>query len=253
MNIDKFEKIICEIKKSFEDNKNIIKSAIKKELENGYMFYYDDCIKEVERAKSDILNGKIQEKTNQEIAVIYDGKLDVTINIIINSIYFNNKIDFYSDGANIIRTVIIEIINNTLKNEFNIEKCFELITENYNQEIIENQSKYDKIIFIGDYFELNNIQNNINKEIVYNSYGFVKVYINSLKYKNEHTELVKMSYKKNIGIEYYYDINEFIENVREDDTVIIFENIDEISKKIKVRKIFTYNEFIDDYKFEYIN
>lgn len=252
MNIDKFEKIILELKNAFENNKEIIKSAIQKELQNGYMFYYDDCMQEINRAVKEILNGKISEKENQEIAVIYDGKLDVTINIIINSIYFNNKVDFYSNGANIIRTVIIEIINQTLKEEFNIEKGFELITENYNTKIIENQNKYNKIIYIGDYFEFNNFQNNTNREIIYNSYGFIKLYINSLKYKQEHTELAKMSYKKNIGIEYYYDIDEFIENIREDDTVVICENIDEISEKIKAKKIFTYDEFLSSYKFEYI-
>ncbi len=131
-----------------------------------------------------------------------------------------------------------------------MEKNFTYI-DNINN-IIINQNNYDKIIYVGDYFEYENEQYNFCKALEYNSYGFLKVYIDKTKYKEEYKELTKYSYKKNISIEYYENINEFIENVNKDDTVIIYESsesIDSILKNISPKKIYTHDEFLNNYRF----
>ena len=122
----------------------------------------------------------------------------------------------------------------------------------YINNIILNQNSYDKIIYVGDYFEYENEQYNFDKELEYNSYGFLKVYIDKTKYKEEYKELTKYSYKKNISIEYYENISEFIENVNKGDTIIIYEsleNIDKTLKNIRPKKVYTHDEFLNSYKF----
>ena len=80
----------------------------------------------------------------------------------------------------------------------------------------------------------------------------MKVYIDKTKYKEEYKELTKYSYKKNISIEYYENISEFIENVNKGDTIIIYEsleNIDKTLKNIRPKKVYTHDEFLNSYKF----
>ena len=80
----------------------------------------------------------------------------------------------------------------------------------------------------------------------------MKVYIDKTKYKEEYKELTKYSYKKNISIEYYENISEFIENVNHGDTIIIYEsleNIDKTLKNIRPKKVYTHDEFLNSYKF----
>ena len=252
MDIKDFEKIILEINKELKNSINIINSAIEKDIENGYISSFDDILKEIDIASKNIIESKLDEKKQMQLAIIYNGNIESTINIIVNSIYFDNKVDFYGIGYDITKAVIIELINQILENEFKIKNKFTIINENYNNLIIDNQEKYDKIVFIGDYFEYNNIQYRINKKIHYNSYGFLKVYMDEIKHKKEFKEMTKISYKRNISIEYYHDIDDFIQNVTENDTVIIFDDIEDISNKLKAKKIYSYKEFIDNYRFSYI-
>ncbi len=252
MDINRFKQIILEIKNSFNENKKTIEEVFQQELENGYMLSFDECIKEIKRVEDDIVNEKINEENNKNIAIIYNGSLEATINIIITSIYFNNKVDFYGDGCDLARTVIVELINLVLKDEFKIINNYSIIIEKWDEHLKENEDKYDKIVYIGDYFEYDNVKALVKKDIQYNSYGFLKAYIGSLKYQKNHRELAKKSYKNNIYIEYYSDRNDFIENVTENDTVVICENIEEISKKIKAKNILTSEEFLNNYKFSYI-
>ncbi len=249
MDINTFKKIMNSIKDNFLANKKIIQEAINRDSENGYIVNFDNIVEEIRRSENDIIENSRSGIENQEIAVIYKGHPEVTIYNIIDSIFFNNKIHFCPEGYEILSTIIIELTNSILK-EFKIEKKF-IYIDNINN-IILNQNSYDKIIYVGDYFEYENEQYNFDKELEYNSYGFLKVYIDKTKYKEEYKELTKYSYKKNISIEYYENISEFIENVNKGDTIIIYEsleNIDKTLKNIRPKKVYTHDEFLNSYKF----
>ena len=222
MDINTFKKIINSIKDNFLANKKIIQEAINRDSENGYIVNFDNIVEEIRRSENDIIENSRSDIENQEIAVIYKGHPEVTIYNIIDSIFFNNKIHFCPEGYEILSNIIL------------------------------NQNSYDKIIYVGDYFEYENERYNFDKELEYNSYGFLKVYIDKTKYKEEYKELTKYSYKKNISIEYYENISEFIENVNKGDTIIIYEsleNIDKTLKNIRPKKVYTHDEFLNSYKF----
>lgn len=253
MNIEELNKIIKRIKNDFLENKKVIESCIKAELKNGNIVSFDSFINEIECTQKEVLNINNKEY-KKEIAVIYDGRPETTLNIIINSIYFENKITFYAEGYELISTVIVELINKILE-EVKIKGKFNLYHEIDIDDIIKNEEKYDKIMYIGDYFECEKIQGFLKKEIEYNSFGHIKAYIDKNKYLEEYKELMKSSYKNNINVEYYSDLEEFIDNVNNKDTIIVYEEneiLDDIIKKINPKKILKHAEYMDSYRFSYI-
>lgn len=253
MDTNKFNKILKEIKSAFLLNKKILKDIINKELENGCIIDFDDCLNYIETITQDILEGKVKEEKDKKIAIVYNGNPEVTIKSIIISIYFNNKLSLYPESYNIFVAGIVELINQVLK-DFDLKEKIMIIEENQEEDLIYKQNEYSKIKYIGDYFECKNIEYYINREIEYNSFGFLKVYINRSKYKEEYKELMKYTYKRNISVEYFDDIEEILESVNKKDTVLIYEekeNLEIIIKKIKTKNIYTKENFYEEYKFLY--
>lgn len=253
MNIDKFNKIIRQIKNTFSENKKVLENCIKAELKNGNIISFDSFINEIECAEKEVLNINNGD-TKKNIAIIYDGRPETTLNIIINSIYFENKVYLYAEGYELISAVIIKLIENTLS-EFKIENIINLYQNVNIEEISENEENYDKIIYIGDYFEYEKVQAFLKKEVEYNSYGHIKVFIDKNKYLNEYKELMKNSYKSNINVEYYSDFEDFLENVNEKDTVIIYEEndvLENLLKKVNTKKVLKHSEFMESYRFSYL-
>ncbi len=254
MDIDRFKKFIKELKDSFIFSKDIIEDAIKKELEYGHIISFEDIMQEINRTEEKVINYKEKRKFEQKIAIIYKGVPEITLNTIITSIYYNDRIYLYSESYDVIESAIIELVNKVLEN-LNIKEKPIIFKENTIEDLIYNQKLFDEIIYIGDYFEYNNVKYYVSENITYNPYGFIKVYINKINYKEEYKELMKCSYKRNISIEYYEDINDFIQNVKDTDDIVIYENkniTEEILGKINPRKLYTHEEFINNYKFSYL-
>lgn len=251
MNIESFKKIVKQIKNTFLANKKVIEDCIKTELKNGYIVSLNSFIDEIDITEKELLNTNLK-SNKKSIAIIYDGKPETALNMILNSIYFENDISLYPEGYELISMVIIQLIIKTLE-EFKIKDRINLFQE-LDVQLLE-KNDYDNIIYIGDYFEYEKIQSFVKKEIEYNSFGFLKVYINKDKYLNEYKDLMKNSYKSNISVEYYEDIEEFSENVNSNDTVIIYEdgeNLDIILKNINPKKILKHEEYMKSYRFSYI-
>lgn len=254
MDNEKFLKILKKIKTTFLENKKVIDNCIKEEIENGNIISFENLINEIEITKKEIFEKKENKRENkQEIAIIYDGKPETTLNIIINSIYYENKTYFFAEGYELILAVLIELIKSVLM-EFKIKNTIVLYQDIDIDVIAQNEDKFDNIIYIGDYFECEKIQRDFNKKILYNSYGHLKVLIDKEKYSNEYKELMKNTYKNNINVEYYNEFEEFLENITEKDTIIIYGNddkLEEIYKKINKNNILKHSDFMKSYRFSY--
>ena len=152
MDIDRFKKFIKELKDSFIFSKNIIEDAIKKELEYGHIISFEDIMQEINRAEEKVINYKEKRKFEQKIAIIYKGVPEITLNTIITSIYYNDRIYLYSESYDVIESAIIELVNKVLEN-LNIKEKPIIFKENTIEDLIYNQKLFDEIIYIGDYFE----------------------------------------------------------------------------------------------------
>lgn len=255
MENNKFENIVKKIKENLKLNKKVINDAIDIEKINGHILDFNEIIEYIDFISQYLIQA--EKKVNVEntvVAIMNNGNYQVILNFILDAILRNYNVCLYIDAIKELNITITTIIEKTLE-ELNIKNKFKLITDNSEQELIYNQNKFDRIIYVGDFFEFDNLQYYINKKIEYDSFGFIKVYIDTDKYMEEYKEFAKYTYKNNIAVEYYHDKEEFFDNIDKQDTVVICEKAEEvevIKSKLKVKNFFDLELFYNKYKFAYI-
>ena len=126
--------------------------------------------------------------------------------------------------------------------------------ENYLEEdIIEKNSNFDKIIYIGDYFDYQNFEYFCsNENLVFWNDNNIKVLMSKSEHKEEYKEMVKFAYTNNLELEVYEEEEDFFEEVNDGEFAIIYtdENEEKFLEKINPR-IVRFNEFnFDDFKFK---
>ena len=125
---------------------------------------------------------------------------------------------------------------------------------NYNEIFLrDNENEFDKIIYIGDYFEYERFKSFFKKKVKYNNYGYIKLFMDKTKYSEEYKKIVNFTYLENISLELYDDVDDFINESREEDFAVIFADfqlINKIQKGLRAEEIL-FNTFpYDSYKFK---
>ena len=125
---------------------------------------------------------------------------------------------------------------------------------NYNEIFLrDNENEFDKIIYIGDYFEYERFKSFFKKKVEYNNYGYIKLFMDKTKYSEEYKKIVNFTYLENISLELYDDVDDFINESREEDFAVIFADfqlINKIQKGLRAEEIL-FNTFpYDSYKFK---
>lgn len=251
MENSEFKKVLKEINSGFYENKKIIDDAIKEELTKGNSINKEK-LEEIFK-NFDIISNEEHNLENKNIAVYYSGRPEVTLTYILDSIIYNNKITICTEEYNIINEVLITIILESIKKCKFKNEWIDYKTD-YNEIYLRNnQNSFDKIIYIGDYFEYEKFRFFFKTTVEYNNYGYIKIFLDKSKYKDEYKKIIKYTYIENIYLEVYDDIQECIEESKEVDFIVVYiedaKIADKFQKELNAEKILI-NKFPYDYKFE---
>lgn len=252
MNMEKseFDNLLKEISINIKENKKVINQALNQELSKG------NSIK-IEAIYQIIKNFEIREdckEENQDIAVCYSGNPEITITYILDSIIYNNKVILCVNENKIITEVLVNIILDSIK-KCGLKNDWIRYSSNYNEIYLrDNKNKFNKIVFIGDYFEYERLKNFLKRDIEYNNYGYIKLFIDKSKYKEEYNKIMQFSYSKNIYLEVYNDIQDFINESKKEDFSIVyiddFKSVNKMQKELKSEELLINTFPYDSYKFK---
>ena len=260
--LEKIKNVLLGVIKGIEQNKWTLNKAIEEDKKIGYT----EDLDKIKESINSYLNYNpqltIQDIKNQSmdgygnIAIIYDGSVEITIESIIKVLYTHNNITLVPNLNLSINNCIVEIITQEMKkNKYNvnIEICDDI------NKIYSNQNMFDIAIFVGDKYEYKKFKTRFYKDIVYNPYGYITVYADNSDFKNILVQLDKIAYVNNFSIEYYNETNleEVISKINEitsHNTVAIFtkdsKKATELIYKLKADKIFINKNPFEEYKFE---
>jgi len=252
MEEQKIKKLLKEIEGGFKDNKAIIKSALEKELENGNVIRYENLLCVVEKYE-DYINEKGIIYELKKYALVCSGNPEITLNVMLDSIIYDNTVTIACSGCKIINEVIYSIIKESIKT-LKLKNTWIDYNEEYNEKYIkDNQNKFDEITFVGDYFEFESFKHGITTALNYNNYGYIKLYIDKTKYLDEYKKIMKYSYVENIFIDTYDDLYEFLSESKKEDFGIAYvedEKIKEIGQNNHFGKLILNKFPFDNYSFK---
>lgn len=246
------KKLLEEINGGIKKNKKILDEAIKEELSKGNSVHIDklkEILKNFEK-----ISEEVHKPENKSIAVCYSGKPEITITYIIDSIIYNNKITLCISGNKVINEILITIILESMRN-CKIRNQWINYKPNYNEIYLRDNEKYfNKIVYIGDYFEFERFKTFFKKKVEYNNYGYIKLFMDKSKYKEEYKKIMKYAYIENIYVEIYDDIQECILESKPTDFTIIyvddFKIVNQLQKELKSKEVLINTFPFDEYKFK---
>ena len=192
------------------------------------------------------------------IAVVYNGDPYVTLKLAIKALKTHNNIVFFAKKYVAINTKIIETIN-ILAQKMKYAKRILSIEYNISEgTIFYNQNFFNMLLFVGEKREYQNFKKKLGIPSIYSGYGYVDVFIDSKKFKNEILDMDEFANDNSIHINYYYDVDydsvsKFLNKYELTETFALFsENSETIYKYIngiKARNIFINTSPFKNYVF----
>ena len=244
-----FKLFIKELKNQLMINRNIIDKAINEEMSKGKCINFDKIntlISEYENVDEFYNEKKI-------IAIRYSGMPEITMEYILDSIVYNNRITFCITETKILNNLLIEfavdsLINCKIKNQW-ID-----YQSSYNDIYLKDHQKFfHKIIFIGDYFEYQRFSGMMSRKIEYNNFGHIKLFLDKNIYSEEYKKIMEYAYKENLYIEIYNDVEDFINESRSEDFAIVFADFktaNQINRELRADEIMINAFPYDSYRFK---
>ena len=249
MEIKLFKKILSELKKNLSFNKNYIDKALYEDFSKKMPVNFKKIFSYIDRYEAQ----NIFPEENKNVAYMYNGLPEVTIELILDSIVHNNRTTFFITSHKELNRLIIESAIEAILN-CHIQNTWLDFEIDYNEIYLkDNASLYQEISFIGDYFEHEKIEQMIGKKVKYYNYGNIKLYIHMREYEEELKTINDYCYKNAIALETFDDIEDFINSVKEEDYGIIYADINVINQMNRLTRAdeIKFNSFpYDDYKFE---
>lgn len=246
-----FIKITNLIKKELLENKVLKEAAIEEEKE-GNLIDITSIIKQINYTQNKIIE---KEPEITSTALIYSGEPLVLTHFVLETIYNNSKLDLYNSSYNIFQASLLELVKNIL-NDFNMKVNIQIIVDKQQQTLIQNQQNYNRIVYVGDYFNYEKLKYYIKNPITYYSYGHIKIYVDKTKDNEKYVDLIKYAYIHNIEIESYENIDDLINDLNEKEEYMIIsdesklENIKKLEKlENNKNKLIDLNEIKENYIF----
>lgn len=233
------------------NSKYILREAVQAELEqNLNKINFENVVKVLSRYGEIAQNKELDGK---HIAVICKGDPEMTIQILLAALRNNIHIKLVTLNYHIINNCIFTLFSEVMQ-DIKLPNIYLNYNENYfEQDIIEKNQSFDKIIYIGDYFDYQNFEYFCsNENLVFWNDNNIKVLMSRADYKEEYKEMVKFAYTNNIELEVYDYEEDFFDEVEEGEFAIIYtkENEEKFLEKINPR-ILKFNEFnFEDFKFK---
>ena len=193
------------------------------------------------------------------IAVVYNGDPYVTLKLAIKALKTHNNIVFFAKKYLAINTKIIETIN-ILAQKMKYAKRILSIEYNISEgTIFYNQNFFNMLLFVGEKREYQNFKKKLGIPSIYSGYGYVDVFIDSKRFKNEILNMDEYANDNYIHINYYYDvdylsISKFLNKYELTETFALFSEDSEVIYKyingIKARNIFINTSPFKNYTFD---
>ena len=115
----------------------------------------------------------------------------------------------------------------------------------------DNSKQFDKIVYVGDYFEYIQLQSFVKRDVEYNNFGYIKLFIDKTKFQNEYKKIINYASDEDLFVEEYDDMQEFINESKEEDFSVVYgdtETLNTARKKLQGEMLFNAFPF-NDYKF----
>ena len=249
MEKSEFKNLLKKINSGIKKNTKVIDKYLNEEFSKGNNLN----IKKISKIISDYEEREISTSENKNIAVFYSGVPEITITYVLDSILYNNRITLCINGFKNINTIIIKLVTECMKS-LKIQNQWINYSPNYNEIYLrDNEKSYDKITYIGDYFEYQRFKNFFKKQVEYNNFGHMKLFIDKIKFEKEYNKITEFAYKENISLETYDDIDDFVSESREEDFSIIYADIssvNQIKRGLRAGQLLINAFPYDSYKFE---
>lgn len=251
MTDNEYKTIVQRLVDAIMSSKYILREAVQEEFEkNLNKINFENVVKiiskygEIEQRKE--LDGK-------QIAIICKGDPEMTVQILLAALRNNVHVRLVTLNYHIINNCIFTLFSEVMQ-DIKIPNVYLNYEENYfEQDVIENSQSFDKIIYIGDYFDYQNFEYFCSSEnVVFWNDNNIKVLMSRVEYKEEYKEMVKFAYTNNIELEVYDYEEDFFEELEKGEFAIIYtnENEEKFLEKINPR-IVRFNEFnFEDFKFK---
>lgn len=253
MDITEFKKVLKEIEYALTANsRRTIDSAINEEKSKGNIVSIAKVLKVLKKYEQ-ITENELKELENQKIAVCYTGKPEITITYILDSIIHNNNVTLCISENKIINEVLIKIVVDIIRNS-RITNNWINYNMNYNELYLrDNERIFDKIVYVGDYYEYLKLKSFLKTNVEYNNYGYVKLYIDKTKFAAEYGLITKFAYRENIFLETYTDVEDFISESKEEDYAVIFAEmnvVNQIKRQLRSGEMLINAFPFDSYEFK---
>jgi len=245
------------------ENKEIIQEAIK--LDNskwGTAFSIEELLQVGKEASGRTYTSDFKTNPRKTYIVLYNGDPTITLELsIIGARLGLNIIFMIYDDMLATNTLLVKLMQQTM--ERHGTKTFVKLYTNIEKEDIRKSTKLaDKIIYIGDRFEYNNIRREYNIPVIYNGYGHVDVYTDvevSGKYEEELKEIINYAFEHDIAVDFHSgNLEKELEYIDSDvagDTCVIFSDdenkIKLLESKVNCKRIFINEDPFREYKFKF--
>lgn len=191
---------------------------------------------------------------SKRICVICNGAPDITLQIMFAALKNNMRIKLVALNYHDINNFLFQIYLDILRDLHMANTNFYYSEKWLEQDVMEKGKVFDKIIYIGNYFDYENfVYFAENKNVLFWNHNNIKVLMSREENKEAYKEIVKYSYSNNVEIEVYEDEEEFLEELQEGEFAIIYtaeENKLKYVDELKAR-IIRFNEFnIQNFKFK---
>lgn len=246
-----FKNLLGIFRENLKNNKKNFDTALKEDMSKGNYWNFKKISKIID--EYEIIDRTMDEK--KSIAVSYLGNPEITVTYILDAILYNNKVTLCINEHKKLNSLVIKILVDSLKT-LKMKNQWINYSENYNEIYLKDNEKFfHKVVFIGDYYEYQQFKNFFKKDVVYNNYGYMKIFMDKNKFAKDYKKMTEFALKENISLEVYDDPDDFVSESREEDNSIIFGELQEINKIKKGLKAgqLQFNNFpYDSYKFEII-
>lgn len=215
-----FRNLLREIDLELHENKSKINEALNKEMSKGNFIN----IQKVSNVIKNYLEMDDMENENKKIAVAYTGHPVITISYILDSILYNNQITLCVNENKIINDALITLVVSCMR-KLNIKNMWINYNSTHNEIYLkDNEDDFDEIVYIGDFYEYEMFKSIFTKEVKYNNFGYMKLLINKNTNAEEFKRIMNYTNKENIYLEVYSEIDEFINESKEQDYAVAFIN-----------------------------
>lgn len=261
--IKDIEKILKDFEEEFENNIALLVEKTNQDYKTHHLkISIEELRNQIQRIKNEPieiieeLDSKCIKDGVGTIVTIYNGKPNITVEMILNSVKTHNRMILCMENEFETSKLLVELMKTVLYNNNYNELLISTIIDY--DDICACQEYTDKIIFVGSKYDYINLRKKLYVDIEYNGYGYI-----SLFYDNDEciTAIENMKiYALNNFMEleiYDGDIEEAIEKInylKLNETTVIFskekQNIIKWILGIKGKKIYVNKNPLVNYKFE---